>query len=997
MALSSTSSFGVPSNWIYGSGAYDFPTGSLDRQKALTYLREVTPDYNFSDSDLTILMDGGFLPKEPDFYRVGTGGSTGNDNTTETSPRTVSDDTATTTSSTMTPEEYAELSSSGDNPPPPPPSGDGDVDTSQPVVDPDTGKVNVIGGGTQYPYVDSTTNRFYGMGGSYIDPITGQIQYGSYNAPLYDPNAAFQQREYDYGAGAVPVGSYSDLFPQYLYGSAPSEALVQLDRIGLGLDWVRQNPQQLEQWWSQVFTPLYQNLSGRGSTTSTVSGGGEGMASPFPGSYSTRRLLFGDSDSGQLSDIVPTGSSLSLAFDPNSLLGQVYTDISQLGDIPIGADQFSVDADLVRNLLTDQIGNILIDPTQFGIDSGSVQNALRDQLGNILVNPSQFGLGNEIIQGDTPGSYRVITPQEKLLSDLGIIDVGVDSFQLDPKAASIIRNQLVSGISPLTTGDIQYDAGRIAGDIRGDITSAIDPINRADLGLTDAAIAELLSPLRSEISRLPTDFSAGAGAELGRILSGFENRLGDIESFSAGDQFLRPETKAAQQLLDILYGTSGGSGPSAGIAGFQAPASIGELATQLGTFGPSASGVAGQVQALQEALGGLDFSALTDIPDFSQLTTDLGNLNNLTQGGVQNLGALRSALGGFSPEDQAIMGMLLNLLGPEGVSNLSTSELSTLIERFKQMQGGALTDSLTGYFEENPLVGGASKEDLTSALRGYFNDNPITMPEIPAFPDLSQYFGEGSSLDTRLNGISEILRQLQDDPATGPSLDDITEAIREEISRIGGGAMPSGSTGAGGTGTTSTGSPDTSGFLRVLEDSLRGQIRDQDDITADYLRQDPITASLLADLEESQRQQTDSLQEQLQRFGVISSGDALQALPELASAQRREELGVLSDAAQRIQGQRTDALTQGLDLGKMLSSRQLGLGELLGTVEGQQTLPSRQADLDILAAAIAALDPALEIDTKDPAQKDLAAILLRLLQNNDDALLGELGRTLGLR
>lgn len=208
--------------------------------------------------------------------------------------------------------------------------------------------------------------------------------------------------------------------------------------------------------------------------------------------------------------------------------------------------------------------------------------------------------------------------------------------------------------------------------------------------------------------------------------------------------------------------------------------------------------------------------------------------------------------------------------------------------------------------------------------------------------------------------------------------------------------MPTGSMGAGGA-NTGTASAATSGFLKTLEDALTGKITNQPDITSDYLRSDPITASLLADLQESQRQQGQSLQEQLQRFGVISSGDALQALPELASAQRREELDVLSDAAQRITGERQEALNQGLDLGRTLTTREQALGTLLGTVDGQQTLDSRQMDLDILAAAIAALDPDLDPGTKDPAQKGIAMALLKLLGMENDPLLADLVNALGLR
>jgi len=233
----------------------------------------------------------------------------------------------------------------------------------------------------------------------------------------------------------------------------------------------------------------------------------------------------------------------------------------------------------------------------------------------------------------------------------------------------------------------------------------------------------------------------------------------------------------------------------------------------------------------------------------------------------------------------------------------------------------------------------------------------------------------------------------------GFGIDEIIEAIRDNVPGTGdtdvNGRRGTGSTGTGaGTGTGST-SPST--FLNTLENALTGKIENQPDITADFLRSDPVTASLLADLQESQTQQGESLQEQLQRFGVISSGDALQAIPELASAQRREELDVLSDAAQRITDERQEALNQGLDLGRTLTTREQALGTLLGTVDGEQTLDSRQMDLDILAAAIAALDPNLDPGTTDPAQKGIALALLELLGMEDDPLLAKLVTALKLR
>lgn len=306
------------------------------------------------------------------------------------------------------------------------------------------------------------------------------------------------------------------------------------------------------------------------------------------------------------------------------------------------------------------------------------------------------------------------------------------------------------------------------------------------------------------------------------------------------------------------------------------------------------------------------------------------------------------------------MDSILSLFGPDGIRSLNPEELRELSDTF----GGSQRNLFTEFLDPESVLGG----------------NISTILE-------------------KLNDPEGLFTVNVDAPDIGFGIEDIERAIRDNVPGTGGtdvnGRRGTGSTGTGaGTGTGST-SPNT--FLTTLENALTGKIENQPDITADFLRSDPVTASLLADLQESQTQQGESLQEQLQRFGVITSGDALQAIPELASAQRREELDVLSDAAQRITDERQEALNQGLDLGRTLTTREQALGTLLGKVGEDQTLDSRQMDLDILAATIAALDPSLDPGTTDPAQKGIALALLKLLGMENDPLLAELVTALGLR
>ena len=875
-----------------------------------------------------------------------------------------------------------------------------------------------------------------------------------------------------------------------------------------------------------------------------------------------------------------------------------------------------------------------------------------------------------------------------MLSQLGLIEVGAGSpgtvgpggvtdpvagFTLAPETADILRTQLIDAISPLTRDDISVDPLAIGQGIRSDILSGISPLTSADIGFDPEGekIADLLSPLTKAFSALPTQFSEGAGYRLGQQIKGLEDRLTGITDFSAGDQFLRPETTAAQGLYDLLYGTTGGSGPSGGISGFQAPASIQQLSDQIGAFGDSPTGIAAQIQNLQRGLGQLDFSQLQDLPDLSALVGDLDLLNELTPTGVDSLTQLTRTLGQFTQEDQNLISLLINFLGEDVVNNLNPEQLQTLVDDLKGAgtQVDALKDSLSGLrpVEEGAFGPGGERDlirgltddisalqddvtgldfnrlaelsaqigdretdigDLESLISGvdfsalgedsdllnridavrnliagdddslqadisnldlsritgdldreigsartslgsfqnFINDisyenikepenlqaltesvdnlntalgkvnfervvdapsdqltgliedveslnkqlgaidftlaNPsedidingifdkvssirenlenIDLDSLIAPEGLSDLDATISSLSDNLPGVGTDLSSLRDElgsftegdmsrmdsilslfgpdgirslnpeelrelsdifgrsqrnlftefldpesvlggnistileklndpeglftvnvdaPDIGFGIEDIVKAIQNNVPGTGdtdvNGRRGTGSTGTGaGTGTGST-SPGN--FLTTLENALTGKIENQPDITADFLRSDPVTASLLADLQESQTQQGESLQEQLQRFGVISSGDALQAIPELASAQRREELDVLSDAAQRITGERQEALNQALDLGRTLTTREQALGTLLGKVGEEQTLDSRQMDLDILAAAIAALDPDLDPGTKDPAQKGIALALLELLGMEDDPLLAKLVTALKLR
>ena len=1271
---------------------------------ARNYLRTQLPQYDFTDDDLDILIAGGSLPQDISRYDgsgkvvISDQGATGTNKTAL--PQSFELDPAVPVDGTPPPADQpgsqgADTNVSPPPPSPPPPSGD-DRKVNETVVNGDRGP--------SQPYFDAQGGgRFYGTGGAFVDPIYGNIQYGTGVVP---PTLAGD------------AAQYNELFPPYLYGNAPSQTLADLDKIGLGLDFIRnlnvsndEYQQLLTSWWNQVFTPLYQRRIANAQTDVEVSGGG---LAPLSDTGRIRGVGASVSPSTLFSgmDQFANTPSLQLESAPDSLYNQLFSGtgdistalINSLGNLSLEPDQFNIsDLDATQQKILADLGIINVGPEQFDLgspqDIASTRDNLIDRLGKILLSTDSFGIGPNVAQ-DLRDRLNINVGEDQftldpdlatnLLSQLGLIEVGAGSpgtggpgdvtdpvagFTLAPETADILRTQLIDAISPLTRDDISVDPLAIGQGIRSDILSGISPLTSADIGLGEDQIADLLNPLLSSIGALPEQFSRGAGLDLGRQIGALENRLSGIEEFSAGDQFLRPETTAAQGLYDLLYGTTGGSGPSGGIAGFQAPASIQQLSDQIGAFGDSPTGIAAQIQDLQRGLGQLDFSQLQDLPDLSALVGDLGLLNERTPEGIESLTQLTSTLGQFTQEDQNLISLLINFLGEDVVNNLNPDQLKTLVDDLKGAgtQVDALKDSLSGLRPveegafgpggERDLIRGLTSDisalqddvtgldfnrlaelstqigdretdigDLESLISGvdfsalgedsdllnridavrnliagdddslqadisnldlsritgdldreigsaraslgsfqnFINDisyenikepenlqgltdsvdklntalgkvdftevvdapseqltgliedvealnkelgaiefdlaDPSTkdinidsifdkvssirqnlddinldtliapeglsdldatisslsdnLPgvgtdlsllrdELGSFteddmsrmdsilslfgPDgirslnpeelrelsdtfgvsqeglFTQFLGEESPFDTGLDDIGRILQLLQDPdglftvnvdaPNIGFGIDEIIEAIRDNVPGTGGtdvnGRRGTGSTGTGaGTGTGST-SPNT--FLNTLENALTGKIENQPDITADFLRSDPVTASLLADLQESQAQQGESLQEQLQRFGVISSGDALQAIPELASAQRREELDVLSDAAQRITDERQEALNQALDLGRTLTTREQALGTLLGTVDGQQTLDSRQMDLDILAATIAALDPSLDPGTTDPAQKGIALALLKLLGMENDPLLAELVTALGLR
>lgn len=1183
--------FGIPGNFaipFYNTGTQQYDMPGLRK-----YLRGQLPAdrYSFTDTQLDDLISGKGLQGTIDMYdlQAGEGGSFQGDGQDGDRRQKVVP-----TTSTLPDDFEVEGSEGADIAPPEAPSaanqwetGDAvDTTTASPAAD------AVVVGGVQRdaskayydPDTGGITGTFFGSYGTQIDPATGQVQPGgAFAAPPYDPSAAFAQRT---GPGGEAMGSYNDLFPVYLYGGAPSSALVELDRYGLGLDFVRENPALLQQWWTDVFKPTYQRLaagvggyeeadSELGTWHGRIGNAVKYLANPFT-------LLFGaGGQAGPVGQAAldafggtdPSSMQLDLPLMPDTLFGQIFGGdtggltigpgtsdalikalgpllvpgsqfgvdpgadqavLDKLGQLLVGGDQFDLEPGVGQSLI-DRLGTLSVGPDQFELGTGynasgpynvedkllsdigiinvgpdqfdindpdAVVAALRDlipsiqigpeafspanvaatvsrlkdlipdvmidptkfsptdidetinkliaDVGNIQVGPEQFSLGTDVTQGGTrsvqdkllddigvvqvaPGQFELTdtnkvisklltdigmvevapgqfalgtgpqggTPEQKLLQDLGIIEVGPEGFQptdtadvklkllkdigmitvgvgseggapgftLDPAAAGILRDQLVNAINPIGAADIQglegYDPTNIADVIRSDITSRIDAINRGDIGMGDSDIDLLLAPFEERVAALPSQFQQSAADPISALITGLQGQLDQVRDFEVKDSFLKKGTEKAGTLLDLLYGTGGTGRQGGGLANFQIPDTLGTLESRLGSFGPEGTGIMGNVSALQDALRGLDLSALQAPEGLDALVANVGQLGADLPDAASGLGAFQDALGTFSPEDQAVMGMLLNMLGPEGIASLSTDELSGLLERFKGMQGSALTDALSGYWSEpagyEPWLEALKKGVLSTygPIPEMEWDGLLTEISSGLLPSIKEAIQENfydpepafTKVTSRIDEFAELLKQY--------------EEARGEGTGEGGDGMP------GGSGTTGN-------WLQTLQAALTPKISDQKDLTAEYLTGEPVTASLLADLGDTQTKQDEELLEQLQRYGVVQSGDTVEAIPELDSLQRRERMGVLSDAAQRIQTDRDSALQQGLDLGKTITTRDLGLGELTGMIDNTKTLGSRQADLDIISAVIAALDPNLKIKGD---KAELAELLLELLGN----------------
>ena len=638
------------------------------------------------------------------------------------------------------------------------------------------------------------------------------------------------------------------------------------------------------------------------------------------------------------------------------LFGGLNTAETQIG----GINAFKVPAafgDLGRSL--DRSSGILKEIAGGSFGPGGFAGPVDGQLGEAI---RLAGILGEDLGGIVPDLNQNIIPRigeaQGLISTLGT-DAG--NLSVQPFVDSL------TGVGSATEGleNIQAQAGRLNVD---DFESL--------LGATEGRVGAL-------------DTSAGdVGFDSGFLntLRGLENDQGRI-------------ARLGREVGDVGF-DSGFLNTLRGLENDQGR--IARLGREVGDVGFDS----GFLNTLDQA--GIDQRALTE--GLGGLGIDQGFLNTLSGAGADQQ-ALTSGLGNLGI-DQGF----LNILSGAGADQQA---LTSGLENLGIDQG----------FLDTLSTAGADQRGLTSGLgnlgidQGFLDQLSTTGGDVDALGNKIRDLGidrltadvvpfDDSGLTSLINGlVPQFGAQLEGlgipglfgDVAAGGIGPQIS-AIQQQIAE--GGADPGGSTGggdSGGGGGAGT-SPDIAAILALLQDmqgptgpevapgGIFGDVQTalQDMLkgptTAEGLREDPLTASILADLEESNRRRELEDREQLNRMGVLRGGDNIRLGDRRADDQSRAELAALGDSAERFRSDRTTGVTAGTQLGQALSNREIAIGELLGNLGGEQTLGGRQADLDVIGSIIAALDPAVDLGTQNAKQLGFASSLLDLLNLPPDQI-----------
>jgi hypothetical protein len=348
---------------------------------------------------------------------------------------------------------------------------------------------------------------------------------------------------------------------------------------------VRANPAVLQQWWTDVFKPVYMrfastaggytedersldyswynpgNWLGYWANPLSLLLGPGGQAGPAgEAAISAARDMMGGVD--------PMSLQLDLPLTPDSLMGQIFGGsgltiapgaadalLRGLGDIVVDADQFDVGDN--RQAIIDRLRGLVGD-VEFGPESFSPENVdatinrLRDLVGDVTIGPDQFKLGEGYSESTGPFSV-----EDKLLGDLGIIEVGPGQFTVDDPGSVVTK--LRSLVPSISIGPEAFAPANIPGtvdrlrDLIPDVT--IDPSQFTPAEI-DATVSKLIADLGTievgpEQFALGTDYTAATGPRT--VTQKLLDDVGVVEV--APDQFAIEDVgKSVNKLLaDLGY------------------------------------------------------------------------------------------------------------------------------------------------------------------------------------------------------------------------------------------------------------------------------------------------------------------------------------------------------------------------------------------------------------------------------------------------------------
>ena len=704
----------------------------------------------------------------------------------------------------------------------------------------------------------------------------------------------------------------------------------------------------------------------------------------------------GDRDRGfrtqreYLAGDLATALANNARFDPLDTLATDLSPLSTLRNDIVGdirPDLTTMEEDIVRDIT----GDDRFDPLDSLTTKLSPLDTLREdrRLDIAAELDSSEKLGD--IQGAVDDAIIKLSPLDTMVTDIG--------SEVDRKLSSSDR------FNVLDTLDLPASLESLRGDIATDTSSALTDSTRFN-PLDD--LESKLSPLSTLRSDIASDITGDDRFDpldtLNTKLSPLNTLRGDIVGDITGDDRFDPLDSLGTDLQDLRTDIGGDTSGLllasdrfdpldrlgmdlrdlrtdvvSDITGDAMFNPLEQITTLRGDIG---SDIAGEINYNRR------FSPLDDLSDdLEGLRSNIGSDFSAELGQNARLNPLDNLSGDLSELRTDIGGDFAERLRTDNRLN-PLDELEgrlSPLETLRSDISGDLRPDIAGIPGDTADLINPSIDELTGGLGGFLPEDlkelPGNLEEVPGDVGALRSILEGPGginyLADTVGDTNEILKET--DFATPQDVQGISAEDLEEILASfgtgGGGDAPSAPD--GGLPLTETDSGEFLGNLLSVIESNYGSFNP----TADELREDPITRSLLADLEYSQERSERQTLEDLSRLGVLRDGDTARILPEIRSDYRREELSALAQAAQRRQDAAQTATSQGLDLGGLMTSRELGIADLLGQIGGKQTLSGRQADLDIIGAVLAALDPSL-----NGKFDDFAGVILDLAQGLDPIL-----------